>query len=229
MGSPNNESHRHSSEGPQHQVTLAEFWMGKYPVTQAQYQVVMENNPSYFKGDNRPVEQVSWNNAMEFCDRLSESLGQPYTLPSEAQWEYACRGGTTRSFHFGETLTTDLANYNGNHTYGSGPKGIYREMTTDVGSFPPNGFGLYDMHGNVWEWCLERWHNSYEGAPADGNAWVSDENKFLGLISERILRGGSWYSNPKYCRCSCRYTSFPDSLSSASGFRILSLLPNALK
>ncbi|MBU6230591.1 MAG: formylglycine-generating enzyme family protein, partial [Cyanobacteria bacterium REEB459] len=157
MGSPTKEVDRKSDEGPQHQVTVAEFWMGKYPVTQAQYQAIMGNNPARFKGDNRPVEQVNWHEAMEFCDRLSKKLGQPYTLPSESQWEYACRAGTTTPFHFGETITPDLANYDGNYPYGSEPEETFREATTEVGNFPPNGFGLYDMHGNVLEWCQDWW------------------------------------------------------------------------
>jgi formylglycine-generating enzyme required for sulfatase activity len=229
MGSLDSEVGRISYEGPRHKVTLPEFWMGKYPVTQAQYQAIMGNNPAKFKGDNRPVDQVSWNEAMEFCDRLSKKLGQPYTLPSEAQWEYACRAGTTTPFHFGETITSDLANYDGNHTYGTGPKGIYREKTTDVGSFPPNGFGLYDMHGNVWEWCLDHWHNSYQGAPADGSVWVSDENKVLGLFSQRVCRGGSWFTYPWICRCAYRrINSIPALRVNDIGFRVVSVPPRAL-
>ena len=206
-------------EGPQHEVTVSPFLMGRYPVTQAQYQAIMGNNPARFKGDYRPVEQVSWNDAMEFCDRLSKKLGQPYTLPSEAQWEYACRAGTTTPFHFGETITTDLANYHGDYTYGAGPKGIYRKATTDVGSFPPNGFGLYDMHGNVWEWCLDHFHDSYNGAPTDGNAWVTGGDSDL-----RILRGGSWNDDPRYCSCVCRYYYYPDVRYSYDGFRVVSVL-----
>ena len=221
MGSPDSEAGRTLSEGPQHQVTLTEFWMGKYPITQAQWRAVMGNNPSYFKGDNRPVENVSWHDAMEFCDRLSKELGQHYTLPSEAQWEYACRAGTTTPFHFGETITTDLANYDGNHTYGTGPKGIYREETTDVGSFSPNGFGLYDMHGNVFEWCLDHYHDSYKEAPADGSAWVTGGDSDL-----RILRGGSWFDNPWLCRCASRPYDIPDGRCYDLGFRVVSVPPS---
>jgi formylglycine-generating enzyme required for sulfatase activity len=124
---------------------------------------------------------------------LSKATGREYRLPSEAEWEYACRAGTTTPFHFGETITTDLANYNGNYTYGSGSKGQYRKQTTDVGSFPANAFGLHDMHGNVWEWCQDTWHENYNGAPTDGSAWV-DENANQNRM---ILRGGSWYNNPR--------------------------------
>ena len=222
MGSPKNELERNEDEGPQHQVTLPRFWMGIYLVTQAQYQAIMGNNPSNFKGNHRPVESVTWNDAVEFCDRLSQKLGQPYTLPSETQWEYACRAGTTTPFHFGETITTDLANYNGNYTYSSGPKGTYRQETTDVGSFPPNGFGLYDMHGNVWEWCYNRWHDSHHFfTPADGSAWATGGNS--------MLRGGSWYSYPSHCRCAYRfhYLNPDNSCDFNNGFRVVTdhLLP----
>ncbi|MFM6342595.1 MAG: formylglycine-generating enzyme family protein, partial [Dolichospermum sp.] len=182
---------------------------GKYPITQAQWQAVaalpqvnqeLKPNPSRFKGANRPVEQVSWHDAVEFCARLSNYTKRPYRLPSEAEWEYACRAGTTTPFHFGETMTTDLANYNGNYTYGDGSKGVYREETTEVGSFKiANEFGLYDMHGNVWEWCQDDWHNNYEGAPTDGSAWISNNTK-----SDKLLRGGCWYGNPANCRSASR-------------------------
>lgn len=171
MGAPETEegSRSRDSERPQHRVEIAPFYMGRYPVTQAQYQAVMGENPSYFKGENNPVERVSWHKAKEFCQKLSEQTGKTYRLPSEAQWEYACRAGTTTPFYFGETISTDLANYDGNSRYGNGKKGVYRIKTTPVRSFPPNAFGLYDMHGNVWEWCEDIWHKNYEGAPNDGS------------------------------------------------------------
>ncbi|MFM7326286.1 MAG: formylglycine-generating enzyme family protein, partial [Nodosilinea sp.] len=182
MGSPEDEVDRYDAEGPQHEVRVASFFMAKYPITQAQWRQVaqlervnrdLDPDPAYFKGDNRPVEQVSWHEATEFCARLSRLSGREYRLPSEAEWEYACRAGTPTPFHFGETITTDLANYNGNNTYNQGPKGIYREETTEVGSFAPNPFGLYDMHGNVWEWCQDHWHDNYaEDPPRDGSAWL---------------------------------------------------------
>ena len=180
MGSPEHETDRSSTEGPQHQVTLGSFFMAQTPITQAQWREVagwlkvdrdLDLHPSHFKGDNRPVEQVSWLDAMEFCHRLSQRTGKKYTLPSEAQWEYACRAGSTTPFHFGDTISTEVANYDGNYIYGQGSKGIYREQTTDVASFPANAWGLHDMHGNVWEWCLDEWHESYKGAPVDGSAW----------------------------------------------------------
>ncbi|WP_334310517.1 SUMF1/EgtB/PvdO family nonheme iron enzyme [Dolichospermum circinale] len=197
MGSPENEEKRSDRESPQHQVTVPSFFMGKYPVTQAQYQAIMGNNPSYFQGQNRPVERVSWNDAVKFCELLSQRTGKNYTLPSEAQWEYACRAGTTTPFYFGESITPDLVNYYGNYPYGYAPEGEYRSQTTYVGSFPPNAFGLYDMHGNVWDWCLDDWVNSYNNAPTDGSAVTSSSNY-------KLLRGGSWYSNPANCRSAYR-------------------------
>ncbi|MBL1200369.1 MAG: SUMF1/EgtB/PvdO family nonheme iron enzyme [Nostoc sp. GBBB01] len=171
----------------QHEVTVRGFFMGKYEVTQAQYQAIMGTNPSKFKGEKRPVESVSWDDAVEFCKRLSKKTGKTYRLPSEAEWEYACRAGTTTPFYFGETITTDLVNYKGNFPYGSAPEGEYRQQTTDVGKFPPNSFGLYDMHGNVWEWCQDVYNSNYQGAPTDGSAWLTGTNN-----NDKVLRGGSW-------------------------------------
>ncbi|WP_414586406.1 SUMF1/EgtB/PvdO family nonheme iron enzyme [Scytonema sp. PCC 10023] len=198
MGSPPGEQGRSQNEGPQHTVNVPSFFMGKFEVTQEQYQPVMGKNPSKFEGAKRPVETVSWNDAVEFCKKLSQKTGRTYRLPSEAEWEYAARAGTTTPFHFGETVTTELANYDGNYTYASAPKGKYREQTTEVGSFPPNAFGLYDMHGNVWEWSADTWHDSYERAPVDGKAWIDNNNPF------RVLRGGSWNFSPGNCRSASR-------------------------
>jgi len=215
MGSPAGEQERSSSESPQHSVTVPGFFMGKYEVTQAQYQAIMGNNPANFKGETRPVEQVSWNNAVEFCQKLSKVTGRNYRLPSEAEWEYGCRAGTTTPFYFGETITTDLVNFDGAYTYASTPKGKDRQQTTPVGSFPPNALGLYDMHGNVWEWCQDSWHSSYEGAPNNGSAWIGNDNQ------SRLLRGGSWGNNPHYCRSATRNVSYPDNRSSNIGFRVV--------
>ncbi|MFN5952825.1 MAG: formylglycine-generating enzyme family protein [Dolichospermum sp.] len=214
MGSPENEARRKDNEGPQHQVTVPSFFMGKYPVTQAQYQAIMGNNPSYFKGRNCPVEQVSWNNAVAFCEKLSQKIGKTYRLPSEAEWEYACRAGTTTPFYFGESITPDLVNYDGNYPYASAPKGWYRRQTTDVGFFPPNAFGLYDMHGNVWEWCLDDWVDSYNNAAIAGSAVTSSSKS-------KLLRGGSWYFNPVYCRSAFRDYVFAGFDSYDLGFRVV--------
>jgi len=204
MGSPQTDPDRQDDESPLHEVTVPKFWMGRYSITQGQYQAIMGSNPSCFKGDNRPVENVSWYDAMEFCARLSAHTSQTYTLPSEAQWEYACRAGTTTPFHFGETITPDLVNYDGNYT-------------TEVGSFPPNRFGLYDIHGNVFEWCMDRWYDNYHGAPADGSAWVT------GGYNRRVLRGGSWGYFPRYCRCAYRDGDNPDNRDDGYGFRVVSV------
>ena len=217
MGSPENE------EGScvlktQHQVTVPSFFMGKYPVTQAQYQAIMGTNSSYFNGSNRPVESADWNNAVAFCQKLSKRTGKTYRLPSEAEWEYACRAGTKTPFHFGETITTDLANYNGNYTYGQGPKGVYREETTEVGSFGvANNFGLYDMHGNVYEWCLDGMINYYTDAPADGSAWLDTEEN----TNFKLLRGGSWNFDPVDCRSAYGYIPFLDFGNASVGFRVV--------
>ncbi len=212
-------------EIPQHEVSIQSFLMGKYSVTQAQWKAVaalpkveqeLNHAPSYFKGSNRPVEQVSWDEAVEFCQRLSQKTGREYCLPSEAEWEYACRAGTTTPFHFGETLTSDLANYRATFPYGSGPKGKYREQTTNVGSFPENAFGLCDMHGNVWEWCLDHWHENYAGAPIDGSAWLSSDNQ-----AARLLRGGSWIAYPSVCRSANRFRGARTFGVNDIGFRVV--------
>jgi len=236
MGLPETEEGSTKNERPQHQVTIKAFCLGKYQVTQAQWKAVaafpqvnkeLKLDPSRFKGDNRPVEQVSWEDAVEFCDRLSRHTKRQYRLPSEAEWEYACRAGTTTPFHFGETtITTNLANYQGTDneeykwsgSYGSGPKGVYREETTAVGSFGvANNFGLYDMHGNVWEWCQDDWHSDYEGAPTDGSAWLSSEES----SDRKLLRGGSWDNYPGNCRSAYRYLGNLDPYYYHIGFRVV--------
>nr|WP_293108751.1 SUMF1/EgtB/PvdO family nonheme iron enzyme [Okeania sp. SIO2F4] len=217
MGSPETEVGRLDYESPQHYVDVPEFFMGKYPVTQAQWQAVMGNNPSKFKGASRPVEAVNWNNAIEFCEKLSQITGKKYSLPSESQWEYACRAGTTTPFYFGETITSELVNYRGIYTYADAPKGEYREETTDVGIFPPNNFGLYDMHGNVWEWCQDVWHRNYEGSPTDGSAWETG-----GDNNRSPLRGGSWNDIPNRCRSASRnLNTWRDKHYFHTGFRVV--------
>ncbi|MBD2336670.1 SUMF1/EgtB/PvdO family nonheme iron enzyme [Calothrix sp. FACHB-156] len=218
MGSPPGEAQRENDEGPQHQVKVPGFFMGKYEVTQAQYQAIMEKNPSNFKGETRPVEQVSWDDAVEFCRKLSQKTGRKYRLPSEAEWEYACRAETTTPFYFGETITTDLVNYNGNYPYASAPKGEYRQQTTPVGKFPPNAFGLYDMHGNIWEWCLDTYHKNYNEAPTDGSAWLSGNDN-----DSRVLRGGSWYDGARRCRSANRNYVTRADRGSLVGFRVVAV------
>ncbi|TAF09840.1 MAG: serine/threonine protein kinase [Nostocales cyanobacterium] len=224
MGSPENEPERLSSESPQHRVTIQPFYMGKFTVTQAQWERVavlpkiqqdLNPNPSRFSGKNRPVEAVSWLDAQEFCARLSKATGKKYRLPSEAEWEYACRAGTNTPFYFGDNITNDLANYNGNYPYNSGAKGKYRQQTTDVGSFPPNSFGLYDMHGNVWEWCEDDWHENYINAPVNGSAWINQSSKY------NLLRGGSWISNARDCRSANRGSGARDFRDDTLGFRVV--------
>jgi formylglycine-generating enzyme required for sulfatase activity len=228
MGSEATEAGSYSDERPQHQVTLGDFWLGQFAVTQAQYEAVMGRNPATFRTDPaRPVETVSWYDATDFCQKLSELTEQEFRLPSEAEWEYACRAGTTTPFHCGPTITTDLANYRGTDeerggqvlsgAYGNGPHGIYREQTVPIGQFPPNPWGLYDLHGNVWEWCQDVWHNNYDSAPNDGSAWLAGADQ----EDRRVLRGGAWVSGPGACR-----SAFRDSFARANrnvdvGFRVL--------
>jgi formylglycine-generating enzyme required for sulfatase activity len=226
MGSPADEIDRDSDEGPLHRARLAGFLLGQTPVTQAQWSLVarwpkvkldLKPDPSGFNGARRPVENVSWEQAMEFCRRLSQRHGLPFTLPSEAQWEYACRAGTTTPFAFGDTITPELANYDATNRYADGPTGDYPEATTPVASFPANAWGLHDMHGNVLEWCLDTWHGSYEGAPTDGSPWLK------GTDSRKLLRGGSWFDFPGHCRSAYRGRSQPGLASRHVGFRVVCL------
>jgi formylglycine-generating enzyme required for sulfatase activity len=230
MGSPESEEERDSNESPQHQVTLDSFFLSKFPITQHQWRAIatlpkiqrsLGPYPSNFESDCHPVEQVSWYDAIEFCARLSQKTGQLYRLPSEAEWEYACRAGTTTPFHFGCTLKPELANYDGNHVYGKGLQGIYRQATTAVGTFQgANAFGLFDMHGNVWEWCADPWHENYQNAPTDGSPWQSDEG-----ATYQVLRGGAWYCLPGLCRSAQRHWNQPDGSGSGIGFRVVCQLP----
>jgi formylglycine-generating enzyme required for sulfatase activity len=178
----------------------------------------LESDPSKFKGDLRPVERVSWHEAVEFCDRLAQHTNRPYRLPTEAEWEYACRADTTTPFHFGATLSTDYANYRGTGeygAYGSGNLGEYRKETTPVNFFDcANAWGLCDMHGNVWEWCEDDWHSNYRDAPSDGRAWLSEKN------SGKIIRGGSWDFNPRNCRSAYRSDDISGLRFNYIGFRV---------
>jgi formylglycine-generating enzyme required for sulfatase activity len=219
MGSPKTEAESRDNEKPQHQVTIQPFFMAKYPVTQEQYQAIMGANPSYFKGAKRPVEQVSWYDSVNFCEKLTQKTRKNYRLPSEAEWEYACRAKTTTAYCFGETITNELANFG--------------SQTTDVGKYPPNAFGLYDMHGNVWEWCADPWHGNYNGSPTDGSVWDEKNNdnryqKSADLLTKsrnddrhRLLRGGSWDNNPRYSRSALRDDLAPDTRYLYLGFRFV--------
>ncbi|EKV00576.1 hypothetical protein Lepto7375DRAFT_2699 [Leptolyngbya sp. PCC 7375] len=244
MGSLEDELDRQETEGPQHKTSVPTLFMGRYPITQAQWRAIAELaqgehelnlDPASFKGDNHPVENVSWNDAVEFCARLSVYTNRSYRLPTEAEWEYACRAGTETPFYFGETITTDLANYQGTDNeefdwsgfYGRGPKGEYRKKTTPVAHFGiANAFGLCDMHGNVWEWCQDHWHDNYEGAPTDGRTWfrLTKEAKI-----HRVRRGGSWNHAPRYCRSASRLTVEPDRRANHIGFRVVCNAPRAFR
>lgn len=189
MGSPATEKGRKETEGPQHPVTVNDFHLASFPVTQEQYLKVMGENPSDVIGENCPVDGVSWDDAQEFIRRLNAVNNTNYRLPTEAEWEYACRAGTTTPFYFGETITVDQVNY--------GPKISCRN--SHVGSFLPNKFGLYDMHGNVFEWCEDTWHENYVGAPEDGSAWIDDSS------DHKVYRGGAWNANAHFVRSAYRF------------------------
>jgi formylglycine-generating enzyme required for sulfatase activity len=202
MGAPPLEDGSSDAQRPQHRVSVRSFYMGKSPVTQAQYAAVMSGNPAYFQGGDRPVETVSWHDAVEFCQKLSELTDRHYRLPSEAEWEYACRAGTNTPFYFGDSIDLAVANYRS-------------QETTVVGSFPANAYGLDDMHGNILEWCADNYHGNYIDAPTDGSAWSNDANPTY------ILRGGSWYSKPSYCRSAARIYYQPNHRCSYFGFRVV--------
>jgi formylglycine-generating enzyme required for sulfatase activity len=214
----------YASERPQHLVNVSAFYMGKYPITQRQYLAVMGANPSCFQGVRLPVENVSWHDAQSFCQKLSRKTRKKIRLPSEAQWEYACRAETSTPFHFGEIITTDLVNFEGNYTYGNAPKGKYLGKTTPVGLYQvANNFGLDDMHGNVWEWCLDHFHENYQGAPQNGGAWIDKNDS-----DTRVLRGGSWGIDPRSCRSATRFFNPPDNRFNFIGFRVLCEIPKTL-
>lgn len=199
MGSPEGEGE--DCERPQHEVRVSKFFMGKYTITQAQYYQVMSENPSYCRGnDNRPVESVNWHDAREFCQRISEKTGKKYRLPSEAEWEYACRAGTTTRYSFGNEISLKFANYyTGNDFVEPLIKLGFRYTTNVVGKYLPNAFGLYDMHGNVWEWCEDDWHVNYKDAPNDGSVWLSESG------SAKVARGGSFFNKSFGCRSAKRF------------------------
>ncbi|MBI4853574.1 MAG: SUMF1/EgtB/PvdO family nonheme iron enzyme [Acidobacteria bacterium] len=228
MGSPDYEIGHSSDESPLHEVNIEPFYISKTTITQAQWRVVaswpkvkrkLSLDPSHSKGDKFPVEQVSWEEAMEFCARLSEKTGRVFRLPSEAEWEYACRAGTTTPFSLGDTITTDLVNYNGNMPYAQGPKGVFRRHTVEVANMVvANAFGLFDMHGNVWEWCLDTYQSSYENAPNDGKEWQIESSTGMGW---KVLRGGAWNVGSANCRSASRFKLIPDIKPHYVGFRVV--------
>lgn len=222
MGASREEEGSQEDERPQHLVNIKPFFMGRYPITQAQWKAIanlpkinrhLNPDPSYFKGDNLPVERVAWYEAQEFCARISQKTGRIYRLPSEAEWEYACRARTSTPFYFGKIITSNLANY---CCENENINSINCQCTTQVGKFPANEFGLYDMHGNVWEWCADYEHGDYQGAPSDGSAWVDDGNEEC-----RIVRGGSWNSRSNLCRSTFRFYEAATTTDEEFGFRVI--------
>lgn len=222
MGSPAVEPDRWENEGPQTWVTMTRpFWLGKTQVTQREWQAIIGNNPARFKGGDHPVENISWAGAMEFChmltarERAADRLpdGYVYTLPTEPQWEYACRAGTTSPFHVGSKLDASMANFDGNFPYGGASKGEHRRQTTAVGGFKPNAWGLHDMHGNVWEWCAD-WY--VEKLP--GGSVCDPVGARVGSL--RVLRGGSWDGHAKNCRSARRSGDEPGARVHDLGFRL---------
>ncbi len=208
MGSGDLETEKRENETPQHEVNVKPFYLGKFPVTQAQWFAVMNDLPEIsddFRGDDFPVVNVWLEKAIEFCTKLSVLTGESFRLPNEAEWEYACRAGTITPFSFGETITTDLVNFKSGNENG----------LTSVGSFPPNNFGLYDMHGNVWEWCADIWHENYVGAPNDGSAWLTNGDQ-----SYCVQRGGSWIDRASNCRSAFRVGDIAHNNDNIVGLRI---------
>lgn len=210
MGSSSEEKTLYAS--PQHQVTLKEFYMAQTEITQAQYQKIMNSNPSSFQNSNYPVENISWKDAKKFCQQLSKFSGKQYSLPTESQWEYACRAGTTTPFYFGDIITSGTAKYNIKIS-----ESTDSTKTVEVGKFPPNAFGLYDMHGNVSEWCEDNWHEDYQGAPTDESSWTAQNAH----KNSRIIRGGSMVKNKLDCRSASREWWPADAKRIDIGFRIV--------
>ena len=222
MGSPATETHREEQEGPQRSIQIPSFYMGAFAITQRQYMSVMGNNPSYFTdeqdrdGADLPAEQITWRDASAFCQQLSDLTGRIYRLPSEAEWEYACRAGTTTPFCFGEKLTTEIANFFADFSFTENIEENYRNASVAVDSFWPNPFGLYNMHGNIYEWCADDYHDSYQDAPSDGSLWLSDQAN-----ASKIMRGGAWFNDTPYCRSAARERNSQTGLSNSFGFRIV--------
>jgi formylglycine-generating enzyme required for sulfatase activity len=213
IGSPGHTGYE--DEHPQHPVTVAPFFLGKFLITQEQWRAVTGKQPTCrCTGDKNPVDRVSWPDGQSFCKRLTKKTGRAYRLPSEAEWEYACRARTGTPFYFGATLTDQLANYVAEHVFADEPKGMYRHVSTPGGTFPPNEFGLYDMHGNLWEWCADTWHESYTGAPSSAAPWEERGAEF------RVVRGGSWHEIPNHCRSAVRLKFKADERDDVVGLRV---------
>ena len=249
MGSPENEPQRYEDESPQHKVKVSPFWLAQTPITNAQWNFVVglpqeqrELNSKEAQGkENHPVKKVSWYDAIEFCDRLSRHTGRNYRLPSEAEWEYACRAVAiankkeltiekwneeyNQPFHFGATISSELANYNASKTYANEPQRETNKKTVPVKIFFPNAFGLYDMHGSVFEWCADSWHDNYDDAPSDSQVWDDSKTIFQSILPNedsfpKILRGGSFSTKPSHCRSANRYKAEPARRDDDFGFRI---------
>ncbi len=219
MGSPEDEPERWESESPRHRVKLtAGYWLADTACTHALWHAVMGNNPSHFKGDPQlPVENVSWENIQPFLKKLTELTGQQAELPSEAQWEYACRAGTITPFWWGNQLTTEDANYDGNYPYNAGEKGEYRKKTLPVKSYRPNPWGLWQMHGNVWEWCRDDRRTYAEAVAVDPEGPQGES---------RALRGGSWFRHGRGLRAADRRATQPGNRDYLVGFRFLLRSPS---
>ena len=216
IGSPISEANRDEAESPRHIINVPSFFMSRFPITQRQWKVLMDNNPAIFIGNgDRPVETVSWDEVQVFCQKLGDLTGKPYRLPSESEWEYTCRAGTLTAFSFGETIAANLANFNAAKPYLYAPQGLSNFTTTEVGTYPANGFGLHDMHGNVWEWCADNWHDDYDLLPKDASAWTAGGDR-----SCRVIRGGSWRDPAHYCRSAARSKNAANQGDRATGFRI---------
>ena len=206
----------HPEEQPWHFVTIKLFMMAKFLITQAQWKAIMGKiPPCRFKGEDLPVERVSWMDAQKFCERLSKESGRNYQLPSETQWEYACRAETTSPFSYGETITVDVANFNGEHTFRDEPRGFYFHSTSPGGKFPPNAFGLSDMHGNLWEWCADHWLEDYSASPRDSSSYQRKGSQY------RVARGGSWHEPPALCRSASRLKILESDADEFTGFRVV--------
>lgn len=217
MGSPADEAGRWPAEGPQHEVIVADFAIGRYQVTQAQYVAVIGHNPSQNQADNGPVECVNWFDARAFCRRLSDLTGRQYRLPSEAEWEYACRAGSGGPFAYGPTLTDELANTYAEIPYADAAPGRHRDGPTATGMYPANAFGLHDMHGNLFEWCEDLLHTDFSGAPPDATPWTDGPGLWPDYY---VLRGASWVNPPVFCRSAFRCGNLPIYRSIAVGFRV---------